>query len=287
VAGGEAHGLEIVVHFDGLPDQGPADVHRLLPGPAGHLGVVVVTAGMQGIALAGADTDIPIVAVDPTEPAPSDWMTVGATNWSGAKTATDHLLRLGHRRIAWMGPNTGGPLAERLHGYRAALQEAGVSLPPDYEQHGDFTFESGKIAAEALLRLPERPTAIMCGNDEIAIGAMHAARAAELVVPRDLSVVGFDDTPQAAWATPQLTTVRQPLADMGRMSVSMILGAARGHGPESRHIQLATSLTLRESPARPAGDRRLSRSVATGLLDEPPTLLNQWVDHDSIGGLAS
>ena len=256
VAGGETHGLDIVVHFAGLADESPSNARPPLPNPAGHIGVVVVTAGMQGIAPATSDTTIPIVAVDPTDSTPPHWMTIGATNWSGAKSATEHLLGLGHRRIAWIGPTPGGPLSERLHGYRAALQEAGIPLLREYERHADFTFGAGRSAAEVLLSLPERPTAVVCGNDEIAIGAINAARAAGLVVPVDLSVVGFDDTPQAAWATPQLTTVRQPLADMGRMSVSMILGAARGNGPESRHIQLATSLMLRESTGSPGTEDR-------------------------------
>jgi len=249
VAGGEAHGVDVVIRFV-QRDQGGRSDGRVLSETraADFLGVVAVSNAIRWMRPADWDDGAPIVAVDPTEQQPAAWMAVGATNWSGAKAATDHLLDLGHRRVAWIGgPSKGGPLAERFHGYRAALEEAGMRQRTQHERHGDFTFDFGRAAAEYLLALPERPTAIMCGNDEIAIGAMHAARAAGLVVPDDLSVVGFDDTTQAAWTTPQLTTVRQPLADMGRMSVSMILAASRGLAPESPHIQLATGLTLRES----------------------------------------
>jgi LacI family transcriptional regulator len=138
-------------------------------------------------------------------------------------------LEIGHRRIGWIGgPPENEASAERLHGYRAALQSRGIPLDESIERNGDFEFEFGRLAAGELLQLRERPTALVTANDEIAIGAMTAARHLGLRVPEELSVTGFDDTPQASWSTPELTSVRQPLADMGRMAVSMILDAMRG-----------------------------------------------------------
>ena len=99
--------------------------------------------------------------------------------------------------------------------------------------------------------MPDRPTALVTANDELAIGAIDAARSMNLKVPRDISVTGFDDTLET-WTTPKLTSVRQPLADMGHLAVSMILDSPRGEAAESRHVQLVTRLMIRESTAPPA-----------------------------------
>ena len=114
-----------------------------------------------------------------------------------------------------------------------------------------FSIDTGLVHGRALLTLPEPPTAIVTGDDEIAVGVIAAARELRVSVPEQLSVVGFDDTPQASWTTPQLTSVHQPLAGMGRMAVETVLAMADGVQPASPHVQLATSLTVRDSTAPP------------------------------------
>src|SRR5205823_13243198 len=135
-----------------------------------------------------------------------------------------HLLSLGHRRIgAITGPAEWMASTERLNGYRAALSASGVLPAPELVVGSDFSIESGEAAGAALLDLPEPPTAIFGFNDNVAIGVLRAASARGIRVPEELSVVGFDDSEQSAIVSPALTTVRQPLAEMGRMAVSLLL----------------------------------------------------------------
>jgi LacI family transcriptional regulator len=177
---------------------------------------------------------------------------VSAANASGARAATEHLLSLGHRRIGVItGPADWMASTERLNGYRSALAAAGVLPVPELVVESDFSIESGEEAAGVLLDLPERPTAIFGFNDNVAIGVLRAAAEHGLAVPDDLSVVGFDDSEQAGLVTPALTTVRQPLAEMGRMAVSLLLRLLDHQRVEAMSIELATRLVVRESAAAP------------------------------------
>jgi LacI family transcriptional regulator len=251
IAGGLALGVDVVARMGaGAHERTSVDAGVDLPSDC--VGVIAITHAAEGLRIPEASARLPVVAIDPWKDAPSHWMTIGATNWMGSKSATDHLLTLGHRAIGWIGGPAGNEAsAERLHGYRAALQSAGIGVVASRERNGNFEFEFGRAAAVELLGLRDRPTALVAANDEIAIGAIDGALSMGLSVPRDVSVTGFDDTPQASWSTPKLTSVRQPLADMGRMAVSMILDTVRGSVPESRHVQLGTSLMVRESTAPP------------------------------------
>jgi LacI family transcriptional regulator len=138
---------------------------------------------------------------------------------------------------------------ERLNGYRAALAAAGVLPDPVLVVESSFSIESGERAAAALLDLPDPPTAIFGFNDNVAIGALHVARARGIRVPEELSVVGFDDSEEAAIVTPALTTVRQPLAEMGRMAISLLLRLLEHQRVEAMSIELATRLVVRQSTA--------------------------------------
>lgn len=251
INGGQAHGAEIVTRF-GLRNPGGFTSRSSPSLPPGCVGIIAVTLGMRDLRLLHPHTSLPVVVVDPSEPRTDDWMTIGATNWIGAKTATEHLITLGHRSIGWIGgPAASEASVERRHGYRAALEGVGLHPRPDWVADADFTVEAGRAAATRMLQGPSAPTAIVAANDEIAIGVIAAARAMGSRVPEDLSVTGFDDTPQATWSTPQLTTIRQPLADMGKVAVSMILDTVSGRAPDSRHLQLATELVVRGSTAPP------------------------------------
>ncbi|WP_248961367.1 LacI family DNA-binding transcriptional regulator [Sphaerisporangium perillae] len=195
---------------------------------------------------------IPFVIVDPEgEPAP-DVASVGATNWHGGLAATRHLLELGHRRIGMIG----GPpemlcSRARIDGYRAALETAGVAVDPELIRYGDFLVDSGHVHGKAFLELPDPPTAIFAGSDMQAFGVFEAVRRAGLRVPDDLSVVGFDDLPLARSAWPPLTTVRQPLEEMAALATRMALEISRGDSLETRRVELATDLLIRDSTAAP------------------------------------
>ena len=198
------------------------------------------------------ETGYPFVVVDPRVQLDQGIPAVSASNASGARAVVEHLLSLGHRRIgAILGPADWMATTERLNGYRSALAAAGVLAARDLVVESDFSIESGETAAAALLDLPERPTAIFGFNDNVAIGALRAAEARGLTVPDDLSVVGFDDSEQSGLVTPALTTVRQPLAEMGRMAVSLLLRLLDHQRVEAMNIELATRLVVRESTAAP------------------------------------
>jgi LacI family transcriptional regulator, xylobiose transport system transcriptional regulator len=195
---------------------------------------------------------IPYVVVDPTGEPLHDTPSIGATNWNGGLTATRHLLGLGHRRIAVIG----GPewilcSRARIDGYRAAMDEAGVPVGAELVSYGRFHVAEGIDRGRALLRLPDRPTAIFAGNDLQALGVYQAAREARLHIPEDLSVVGFDDLPVTQWVSPPMTTIRQPLVEMAEEAAEMVIAIARGEPPAQPRVELATELIVRESTAPP------------------------------------
>jgi LacI family transcriptional regulator len=202
------------------------------------------------------DQGYPFVVIDPRKPLDEGIPTVSAAHGAGAKAATDHLLALGHRRIAAItGPHGWVATVDRLDGYQAALAGAGVLPAAELVAKGNFTTESGYAATSALLRLPDPPTAIFAFNDEMAVGAMQAARERGLRVPEDLSIVGFDDLEKAEVVVPALTTVRQPLAEMGRMAVSLLTRLLDGQRLEALRVELGTKLVVRDSTAPPCTPR--------------------------------
>jgi LacI family transcriptional regulator len=196
---------------------------------------------------------IPLVVVDPANPPPPDLASVGATNWAGGLAATEHLLGLGHRWIAAIGgPEDYLCSRARIDGYRSAFERAGIAFDRALVRHGDFQHEGGFQAGRELLDLDPRPTAIFSCNDQQALGVYEAARQRGLRIPQDLSVVGFDDLPVARWVSPPLTTVRQPLAEMGRAAAQMLGELIENRPLPSRRVELSTELITREStgPAR-------------------------------------
>ena len=158
-----------------------------------------------------------------------------------------NLLGLGHRRIgAIAGPGDYLCSRARIDGYRSALERGGVRFDPALVRHGDFQHEGGFIRGGELLSLPERPTAIFAGGDQQAFGVYEAARRCGLRIPQDLSVVGFDDLPVARWVSPPLTTVRQPLAEMGGTAAQMLGELIEGLPLRSSRVELSTELIVRE-----------------------------------------
>jgi DNA-binding LacI/PurR family transcriptional regulator len=197
---------------------------------------------------------IPFVVFDPTTELPDDIPFVGATNWSGGRSATRHLTELGHRRIAMIsGPDHVLCCRARFDGYRSAMEAASLPVDPSLIVRTELTQEAGQSAARELLSRPDRPTAIFASNDLQALGVYQAARDAGLRIPTDLSVVGFDDLPVAALVDPPLTTVHQPLTEMAVAATELALALGRGEKPPQVGLELATTLTVRQSTAPPDG----------------------------------
>src|SRR5579872_5146594 len=194
----------------------------------------------------------PFVVVDPSLPTNENIPTVTAAHSSGARAMTDYLISLGHRRIAVITGTSGWvATSERLGGYHAAMAVAGLSAPPNLIAHGNFQIESGYEATRQLLSLPAPPTAIFAFNDNMAVGALQAARELGFQVPSQLSVVGVDDAQAASITLPRLTTVKQPLREMGRVGVDMLYRLIDGLPTEAARIELSTRLVIRESSAPP------------------------------------
>lgn len=221
------------------------------------------TRGSDGVILAVTELDpqrakqfdalgIAQVVVDPVgNPAPGV-PSIGATNWAGGMAATEHLLELGHRRIGVLGGPPGVLCARaRLDGYRAALDRHGVPYDPDLVRPGDFHYPTGFTGTNELLALAEPPTALFAASDMQALGGYEALRQAGLRVGADVSVVGFDDISPAAWSSPPLTTVRQPLSEMAAMAARVLLEGPTEVMHGTTRVELATRLITRESTAAP------------------------------------
>ncbi len=217
-------------------------------------GVILVTSVLEpGLHDELRRLGVPLVVIDPAGSPATQAPTVGATNWAGGMAATEHLIGLGHRRIGFIeGPRRLLCSRARLDGYRAALDGAGVAVDDELVVPGDFYHESGFTAMNRLLELAEPPTAVFAASDQMALGAIEALRQRGLRVPEDMSVVGFDDLPEVRWSSPPLTTVRQPLSDMGKLAARAVLDLARSVAPASPRVELATELVIRASTARPS-----------------------------------
>ncbi|MEU4739631.1 LacI family DNA-binding transcriptional regulator [Actinosynnema sp. NPDC023658] len=195
------------------------------------------------------DRRFPYVVVDPRTELPRDVASVSAAHFAGARRLMAHLVELGHRRIGIIGgPEDWQAGDGRMAGYAAALSDVGVLPSAELLRHVDEpTTENGYLVARDLLDLADRPTALVAFNDKMAVGALRAARERGLDVPRDLSVAGFDDLDLSRATQPELTTVRQPLQEMGRMAVTLLMRLLDRHELEALHVELATELVVRAS----------------------------------------
>lgn len=196
-----------------------------------------------------ANASVPIVAIDPSE-GPDRPSTVSVINVDGARAATEHLISLGHRRIGHLRGRTDLISAQqREEGYRSALAAAGIRFDDALVADGGYRAMDSTAGAHALLDLANPPTAVFAANDLSAIEMIRVAAERGLHVPDDLSVIGFDDIPDAASHTPQLSTVRQPLTEMGAAAVRVLLNMM--DGGEREDVRMPAELRARESTAAP------------------------------------
>jgi LacI family transcriptional regulator len=246
---------DLIVHNVATPEQ-RADCFKRFPHRRQADGVLVISLGPSDddVALL-QDADVPVVLIDAEHPGLTRAHQIVVDDVEGGRVATEHLLGLGHTRIAFIGdpiesPFHFNPARDRYRGYRRAQEEAGVPVRPEYhleDQHGRC---QGRRMASKLLALPEPPTAIVADSDTQAFGALEAARAAGCRVPEDLSLIGYDDIDMAEVLG--LTTMRQLLFDSGRLGMELLLDLLRNpHAPPTRRI-LPTELVVRHTTCRPA-----------------------------------
>jgi LacI family transcriptional regulator len=195
--------------------------------------------------------NFPFVLIDHQGIGP-DCPAVGAANWQGGFTATEYLIKLGHRRIGFI---TGwmdlGCALDRLDGYRSALRTNHIPEVAELIYEGTFFQPDGFTGASTLLDLPNPPSAIFASNDVMAMGVIDAVRTRGLRVPENISVIGFDDIPQASMIHPALTTISQPLEKMGRVATQMLLELLSQPRKKIGRIELPTELIIRESCQAP------------------------------------
>jgi DNA-binding LacI/PurR family transcriptional regulator len=199
-----------------------------------------------------ADASLPLVVIDPPAEPGGDVRSVGTTNWQGGLSAARHLIELGHRRIAAIGgPDHLWSCRARLDGYRSALRRAELPVDEGLVRTDELCAEAGLRRAREILGQADPPTAIVAANDAQAFGVLQAIAERGLRSPDDVSVTGFDDVPIATWATPPLTTVRQPLAAMAATAFWMLTSSATEREMQPRHLELETTLIVRRSTAPP------------------------------------
>ncbi len=213
--------------------------------------LLIVPMGQESYLDALRKVNFPHVLVD-VDGVSSGSPSVGTTNRKGAYDATHYLLELNHRRIGFisdvMSLNTA---VERLKGYQLALEEYGVAFDPALVQEDDFVRSEARALTDKLLALPEPPTAILASSDPAALNVMDSVREHNLEIPGDISVIGFDDTLLASIVNPKLTTVREPLYQMGKTAARMLLEQLQDIDQPPQYIQLETELVVRESCCPP------------------------------------
>lgn len=212
-------------------------------------GIIVLTGRLSDAALRQCAKTVPVIVTGRTLKS-AGLVSLNFDNIAGARMATEHLIALGHRRIAFIAGDPDHPDAiEREQGYRAALESAGIEFQPGLVAPGQFHEESGRVAMEHLLQARQRFTAVFAANDQMALGAALALHQRGLRVPDDISLVGFDDLAASMYTLPPLSTVRQPGYDLGRLAAKAMLQLLTGVKPKLEVP--APRFIARESSARP------------------------------------
>ena len=249
------HGIDIAARAHGLhllvsrATSTAAELTAALRSMRGRVDALIVMAPDPEAAAAMRECagQVPAVLLSSDEPQTGiDTLTVA--NFDGAREVVRHLIGLGHRCIGTLtGPAHNVDARQRLEGYRAALQEAGLAADPTLEVAGDFTEPSGYSSMARVLDHAPRPTALFVANDHMVVGALGALQDAGVRVPEELAIVGFDDIPLARYLTPPLTTVHVDLFRMGQRAMELLLERGRASGSAARHEVLATTLVVRGS----------------------------------------
>ncbi|KAB2967769.1 MAG: LacI family transcriptional regulator [Thermoanaerobaculia bacterium] len=237
----------------------PAEVEAVLRTLHGRVdGLIVLATGLSGdVRGARLPRRLPIVLLNDPQPRPAH-DSIRIDNRGGARSATEHLLELGHRRVAMIcGPEDNTDAAERLQGFQEALAARGLAAEPRWLLEGDFREESGHRAGAALAALDPRPTAVLAANDAMAIGCLSALRERGLAVPGDVALAGFDDIPISRFLSPPLTSVRVAIAELGGRAMEQLIHAIERDPATPRHHEVvAATLVVRASTSAPSGAPR-------------------------------
>jgi LacI family transcriptional regulator len=239
------HGYDLMVSTMHMRERTTRHIESLFNGFAE--GLIVLLAGGFGRYLGEVEArKFPVVLID-HDPA-SNVSIVKADNDAGTREAVRHLSTLGHDRIGFITGNLKVASArERLDAYRTEVAELGLNPQTDLVVDGDFTLDGGATAARQLLGLNEPPTALLASSDAEAFGVMQVAREMGVTIPGDLSLVGFDDIPEASYVTPTLTTVRQPMREMGVLAAEMLMSIVEEGQGQTSTVRLPTQLIVRET----------------------------------------
>ncbi len=243
--------------FEGLTGKPIEEIREAFEGLLLHrrpdaIMLVAPYAGDQTIDLVLKELRFPVVRIGPVE-IENRGILVEIDDYQAAIDLTRHLLELGHRRIGFIrGVEDQQSTHARFDGFSSAMKAAGLETVPELVRPGDFEFESGFEAGEYFLALPEPPTAVFCSNDDMAAGMVAACNVHRIAVPQEMSVVGFDDADVATRMRPLLTTIRQPLGELGAMAVrELIAQLKRKGGLDPKRIVLDHEFILRETTAPP------------------------------------
>lgn len=260
------HGFHILVSSSHSDQAETAEVLRAMRGRVD--GVVVMSPTIPARDLrANLPEGFPVVLLNCV--AGDGLASISIDNHGGARAMVRHLAALGHRRIGFIGGPAGNhDAAERRRGWRTALRAAGTTPPPEWETRGDFGEESGLRAAQQLLALSPRPTAVFAANDAMAIGCLAALQEAGIAVPDEMAVAGFDDIPFARYTAPPLTSVHVPIGDLGARAMERLLAAITGSSSSERHETLPTELVIRASCG--SGSSAAAARQAGGPRPDPP-----------------
>jgi len=238
---------------NGDPEREKACFDQVASGQAD--GIILLTGLAPSAYAPGRSPLPPLVTVLERLPKRSSVPVIRTDHRAGAAEATRYLIELGHRRIAHIAGSKGAPsTAKRIAGYRDALEAARLPVRAEWFYPGDFFMPSGAAGIERLMRLDEPPTAVLCGNDEMAFGAIRMLHKLGYSVPRDISIVGFDDQNMAEFYNPPLTTVHIPRHELGRRAAIELIHQLEGRDG-AREVMLPTRLIVRESTAPPGPPR--------------------------------
>jgi len=247
--------LQLVIHYwDNFDPEAERNAARALAGRVDGVILPPPLCESQAAVTELGSAGIPVVAIASGH-LRDDLSCVRIDDFHAGKEMAEHLIQHGHRRIGFIcGRSDLSASARRYDGFVTALQEAGLQVEPGLVEQGDYTYRSGLAATEKLLSQRRPPTAIFASNDDMAAAAISVAHRRGLEVPRDLSVVGFDDTSAATTVWPELTTLHQPIAAMADAALDILLRTIRRKGDDTRvltdHV-MPHRLVVRDSVARP------------------------------------
>ena len=244
---------------NGDPEREKACFDQVASGQAD--GIILLTGLAPSDYAPGRTPLPPLVTVLERLPHRASVPVIRTDHRTGAEEATRHLIELGHRRIAHIAGSKGAPsTAKRIEGYRDALEAADLPARPEWVYPGDFFMPSGAAGMQRLLSLDDPPTAVLCGNDEMAFGAIRMLNKLGYAVPQDVSIVGFDDQNMAEFYNPPLTTVHIPRHELGRRAAIELIDQLEGRDVP-REVVLPTRLVIRESTAAPPSAARAVKAA--------------------------